>query len=143
MTNHTLNIQLANELCDALESGNWQQGQGFLQRVENTFCCLGVLCDITKERVGGVWINDHRQLTFHVGSDNMRYYLPSAVADLIGLTHNGEYKHNGQLYVWHENEDTLYTSLAVMNDEGISHYDIAQAIRRLIALIEGEQRGNG
>lgn len=32
---------------DALRSGNYEQGQGFLRTTDNKYCCLGVLCDVS------------------------------------------------------------------------------------------------
>jgi hypothetical protein len=31
---------------EALRSGKYQQGRGVLRRLNDTYCCLGVLCDI-------------------------------------------------------------------------------------------------
>lgn len=33
---------------EALRSGRYQQGRGSLRPSENTYCCLGVLCDLIK-----------------------------------------------------------------------------------------------
>lgn len=41
--------EIKQQWCDALRSGKYKQGKGFLcQRIEDEFsyCCLGVLCDI-------------------------------------------------------------------------------------------------
>lgn len=40
------NRELALNWVDALESGDYQQGQRFLHPTPDTFCCLGVMCDL-------------------------------------------------------------------------------------------------
>jgi hypothetical protein len=43
---------------DALRSGKYRQGDSYL-RVENSFCCLGVLCDLHARATGGEWNGGH------------------------------------------------------------------------------------
>jgi len=38
----------------ALRSGNYAQTRGALRRTDG-FCCLGVLCDVRKDTVRGIW----------------------------------------------------------------------------------------
>jgi hypothetical protein len=40
-----MDAQLKQHWINALRSGKYRQGKGFLQK-NNKFCCLGVLCDI-------------------------------------------------------------------------------------------------
>ena len=41
----------------ALRSGEYSQTRGFL-RVEDSFCCLGVLCDLHSKATGTPWVGD-------------------------------------------------------------------------------------
>lgn len=41
------NRENMNKLADALVSGKYEQGEGVLRTDKNTFCCLGVACDIS------------------------------------------------------------------------------------------------
>jgi hypothetical protein len=54
-----------NENCkrwvEALESGRYKQGKGFLE-FEGSYCCLGVLCDLHIQTVGGVDIVSSSEL---------------------------------------------------------------------------------
>jgi hypothetical protein len=47
------------EWTQALRSGEYEQGEGALRQDGDDgtlkHCCLGVLCDIVKDRVGGQW----------------------------------------------------------------------------------------
>lgn len=69
---------------EALTSGEYEQGKGVL-RDGDTFCCLGVLCDLHRKEVGGEW-----ELLF----ETSRFYyhqtdsiLPETVAAWAGLPH--------------------------------------------------------
>lgn len=42
----------------------YRKGTKRLKSFDGTFCCLGVLCDITKEETGGFWDVDN---TFNLG----------------------------------------------------------------------------
>ena len=39
----------------ALRSGDYKQGKDSLKTEANTFCCLGVLCDVVKDDLGAYW----------------------------------------------------------------------------------------
>jgi len=46
------------EWVEALRSGEYKQATGALRKWANDgvkYCCLGVLCDIVKDRVNGYW----------------------------------------------------------------------------------------
>ena len=64
---------------EALRSGEYKQGQDKLKRNDNSFCCLGVLCDLhRKETQGKDWDNSN----CYYGEDN---YLPPSVQDWAEL----------------------------------------------------------
>lgn len=62
---------------EALRSGKYQQGRGEL-RCDDTFCCLGVLCDLHAKATGMAWEDKCRYLG-QVGT------LPDDVLDWSGL----------------------------------------------------------
>lgn len=41
-----MNAEIKTKWLEALRSGKYKQAQGVLRTADNTFCCLGVLCDI-------------------------------------------------------------------------------------------------
>lgn len=77
----------------ALRSGKYVQGAGRLTLVSgqagvpDQFCCLGVLCDITKLgtfNFQGTWYT----LTDEVDNPNEAGYIPTPILKLIGLELN-------------------------------------------------------
>lgn len=62
---------------EALRSGKYQQGTGCL-RMDDTFCCLGVLCDLHAKETGGKWDDRNEYL-------DCSGILPSRVRDWAGL----------------------------------------------------------
>lgn len=69
---------------DALRSGEYEQGKNVLRNIEkNTFCCLGVLCDIAIKQglpIKTDTINDYsgdRVLKYNSNYEN----LPESVMD--------------------------------------------------------------
>lgn len=99
---------------EALTSGAYKQTTGTL-RDSNGFCCLGVLCDITKDEVDGVWEDDR----MHIKGEGFGYTfnLPHSVRELVGLSSHGGYISVGK-------------SLAGMNDSGQDFNTIADVIKK-------------
>lgn len=62
----------------ALRSGKYQQGLGCLRSLGDKFCCLGVLCDLGREKA---WVRGSGAFFYH-GHDGT---LPEIVRDTVGL----------------------------------------------------------
>ena len=62
---------------EALRSGEYKQGRGLL-RDGNKYCCLGVLCDIYRQRVGGSWFGIYTVFHDRRGDENASF-LPRDV----------------------------------------------------------------
>lgn len=93
----------------ALRSGKYEQGSMFLQ-CKNTYCCLGVLCDIAKKEK--IKVNhDNGELNGMTLGDQFK------VKQWSGLkTNSGDY-----------NSDVSLTS---MNDDGKTFKEIATFIQK-------------
>ena len=52
-----MNAELKAKWVDALRSGEYRQGTGWLER-GGAYCCLGVLCAIQDSEWRGYWTND-------------------------------------------------------------------------------------
>jgi hypothetical protein len=93
----------------ALESGDYEQGTGHLRTrgvYEDTWCCLGVLCDLSVAAGIGEWIQTPGNYVFRAfdkrdGTDGVEWYdysgafLPKAVASWAGIDweeHGGNVK---------------------------------------------------
>lgn len=76
-----MNPEIKAKWLKALRSGEYKQGWGRLHSFD-TFCCLGVLCELHRRETGGEWDsrNPNRQL---YEWDNQT--LPSVVRDWSGL----------------------------------------------------------
>jgi hypothetical protein len=113
---------------EALESGEYQQGVGYLHnRDNNLFCCLGVACDlaykdgaVTKHEVNedDSWASPKWAVRY--GSPKLSSVLPYEVVEWLGIASaipSVEY-------------DGGRTELTVLNDgHGCSFAEIAQFIR--------------
>ena len=113
---------------EALESGEYQQGFGYLHnRDSNLFCCLGVACDlaykdgaVTKHEVDedDSWTSPKWAVRY--GSPKLSTVLPYEVLNWLGVA-------SANPYVKY---DHGYIELTVLNDgHECSFAEIAQLIR--------------
>lgn len=87
-----MNPEIKKDWVAALRSGQYKQGQNRLH-ADDRFCCLGVLCDITRPITGGMWLElpqyrntNSPQLVFDFiiplpsgGQDRSTNFLPTIV----------------------------------------------------------------
>lgn len=108
-----MNHEIALKWAEALESGRYSQGRGVLRR-GRSFCCLGVLCDLSKigewRIVDGHWI-------YHVGQTGTERYPARGVIEWAGLDREPTQLPTG-------------VTLSSMNDGGASFTEIASFIRK-------------
>jgi hypothetical protein len=104
---------------DALRSGEYAQGKGFLvsDGIEaDNFCCLGVLTDIAVEHGIVEWENDD-ELNYIQDEDSEyreKFFLPDEVIQWAGLN----------------DQTNIQRILAQMNDSGSSFDSIADVIEK-------------
>ena len=116
-----MNRDIRDLWAEALRSGRYEQTTGQLaggtQGVPR-FCCLGVLCDLHSSVTHHDWQGDT-----YLGEDCL---LPGMVAKWAGLC-DGQILGDGSttVEVRHEGGDT---TLADLNDKGVSFMDIADII---------------
>lgn len=98
---------------DALRSGEYKQGRRKLKNGD-TYCCLGVLCDLYAKETGkGKWREDDQFLT---DGRTSAFNLPLDVMKWAGVClSEGRFAYGGK-------------SLVALNDEGKSFSDIAEII---------------
>lgn len=100
-----INVKNMKTWVKALRSGKYKQGKGQL-RFDNTFCCLGVACDISKlDKWNKKWFYSEEHLA-----------LPHSVRDWLGL----------------RSKDPTVGSkcLSAYNDDGKTFQEIADIIER-------------
>lgn len=115
--------EIAMKWADALESGEYDQGKHALHARRNEFCCLGVLCDISKL---GDWESGFNANGYvpkrHTAGLGGALVLPDFVQAWSGLTSNkGEF--TGAV-----NDESL--TLTRLNDRGVPFTKIAKYIRK-------------
>lgn len=67
----------------ALEGRKYKQGEGQLHNDdEDSFCCLGVLCDVMKKQVKGTWQGSH----FVTPNEEEYALTPMDVRQLVRMT---------------------------------------------------------
>ena len=76
--------ELKEKWLEALRSGKYKQGRGKLRSVDNEFCCLGVLCDVSGQ---GEW-DKKTEAHYWYGQGNKwgTYGLPLFMNEFTGLT---------------------------------------------------------
>lgn len=87
-----MNKEIKKMWVDALRSGKYKQGQGWLRTANNKYCCLGVLCDlaVNEERVRRDLVKD----VYAYGKQDRMSVLPSEVIDWAELDQHGTYGEN-------------------------------------------------
>jgi hypothetical protein len=109
----------------ALESGEYPQGRNRLRSSEG-LCCLGVLCDLHARA--------HPEIA-RLERDPFRYLgmgstLPDEVMDWSGMTNDaGEFIRPPRLPKSVDKVHRKTTSLAALNDDGLTFKQIARVIR--------------
>jgi hypothetical protein len=106
-----MNPEIKAKWLEALRSGKYKQAEGRL-KVNDTFCCLGVLCDISGL---SKWDGDYYL--------NCVSVLPDEVAEWSGL---GDKSPNVK------EASGRNRSLAGLNDDGNSFKEIADLIERYL-----------
>jgi hypothetical protein len=99
--------EIKNLWVEALRSGNYKQRVGGLKPWNDGFCCLGVLCDISKQ---GKWKEEQ-----YLNNDE---YLPNKVREWAGMNSCSGYI------------PTMRDCLSLMNDHGMSFEQIADIIEK-------------
>ena len=131
-----MNPEIKKLWIDALLSGEYQQGQGYLHQIrdgESQFCCLGVLCDLALKN--GVSLHVSQRDEWVTEFNNSSESLPEAVMEWSGMTSvNGGF-HYTVSHRWedldgfiHDEQEEMEQSLAELNDNGYTFEEIAKDI---------------
>jgi len=120
---------------EALRSGEYRQGKGYLNRKnkrgQSLFCCLGVACEVARKN--GVAVDMKKELGGGEVGDDIQWYdgtsttLPPSVQKWLGLRNNNPY------VLDRRNADTMegYQSLSFINDiAGADFNEISDMIER-------------
>lgn len=107
-----MNKDIADRWVAALRSGEYKQTQKTLRRLDNSYCCLGVLCEILETPC------EARTRTY--AYDDSVDFLPNSVRIAAGMNSTiGQYHKDGYGF-----------DLATTNDDGASFAEIANIIEK-------------
>jgi len=113
-----MNKDIAKKWVDALRSGEYKQGKGYLKNAAGEYCCLGVLCEV----VGEKFTLFQGEPSYRCGINSHNLYLPPEIVAKAGLrTSNGFISKSGTY---------AYSNLADMNDNCMSFEYIADVIEK-------------
>ena len=127
-----MNDDVKTKWVTALRSGKYQQTQGRLRAGDGqSFCCLGVLCDLYVKATPGVLWDGYYSGGKLLGESN---YLPKEVIEWAGLPIRGTHEDKECLIpnpVVNPNpfNPKAIKSLAIANDHGMTFPEIAAIIR--------------
>lgn len=108
-----MNQEIKKKWVEALRSGNYPQGRGYL-KCEDRYCCLGVLCQIYAEETGKgrFELDRHDKAKFMIDDAHGRYdYLPLEVTDWAGLNETNPYAGQNPL-AWLNDNNRTFSDIA-------------------------------
>lgn len=115
--NYRMNPEYKKIWVEALRSGRYQQGQGYLKTYNGKFCCLGVLCNIMgyqwRYNNTGVYpVDDKGAWVCVMRGDYPQGFLGDMILDKVRLS------------------DQEQINLADLNDSGSTFSEIADYIEK-------------
>lgn len=78
-----MNEEIKKKWVEALRSGKYKQGEGYLRSADDKFCCLGVLCDIVSPEGWAKCLSGR----YNHGVNGIT--LPGKVSEATGVTSQG------------------------------------------------------
>lgn len=143
-----MNQEIGQEWVKRLRSGDYPQGKVRLRNGDDTYCCLGVLCEIAVEQGEAQVVTQMHDINpgdklyieyrYSDGESLSAHVLPRLVAEWAGLpadnpkipiAGSGFEELAGEIY-GAEAEEADEISLAMLNDNGAKFPQIADAIEK-------------
>ena len=79
-----VNILVLKKWVAALRSGQYKQGTYALRKKDDTYCCLGVLCDIVKKDLNLDWVEGKSYPKIY-SIEGMEGMLPKKIVEYVDL----------------------------------------------------------
>ena len=105
----------------ALRSGTYTQTTGALQNAYG-FCCLGVLCDLYCQEVGGNWApsEDEELIVFTDADGNTNFETcPDGVVEWAEFDDDNPYVSGRHLSDWNDGEKISFDEIANLINENL------------------------
>jgi len=130
-----MNQEYKQEWLAALRGGEYDQGKFKLKNKDNTFCCLGVLCDLYLKKNNLTW-EDYPHLAPGEEAESIFHkrfkefdYLPTHIFKELGITTQGAFPSGEPVSVVPGGE--LFDNLADLNDTQLLNFSqIADIIEK-------------
>lgn len=114
-----MNPEIKQKWVDALRSGQYKQGRFNLRLTKNSFCCLGVLCELHRKEHKKRWgVNKNKEYTYYANNGT----LPEEVLAWVGLEPYDDVVHIRK----------INKPLTRLNDEGSTFEEIADVIEKYL-----------
>lgn len=115
-----MNPEVKQKWVAALRSGEYNQGQGCLRNDDDSYCCLGVLCDLyAKEQNNHYWRIDECDHMMYNFDGRLQFPPPSVWKDWAELEIDDPFV---------PYEDSKLLQLSSLNDDGLTFEQIADLI---------------
>ena len=122
-----MNSEVKGQWTAALRSGEYEQGSGVLRTIGNTYCCLGVLCELAvKANVIPVPVISGESYSYGPEGDRESWFLPAPVKAWAGIEASDPAVPNSEVDSDADVDDVI--TLSRMNDRGDTFGQIADAI---------------
>jgi hypothetical protein len=108
-----MNLEIKKKWISALRSGEYKQGKGQL-RLEDEYCCLGVLCDLAVKSGVDVKVSKNFLYMTYDGAD---LTLPEKVRKWAGLEDGDPWTEGHQLSAWNDDEGADFEKIAQLIEE--------------------------
>ena len=104
----------------ALRSGTYTQTTGSLQNAYG-FCCMGVLCDLYRQHVGGGWKTHETGLTLFADKAGNTCFetCTAGVVRWAGLAGGNPKVSQKRLSEWNDNEKISFQQIANLINENL------------------------
>lgn len=122
--------QRLSEWLDALRSGKYRQGRDVLKSSGDSYCCLGVACELSDV---GSWTPVNGSYGYKIEDlDTAITLMPRAVAKELDLPEKmntyGLTSISNDVFVFSSPDDVFMVRVSTMNDDGYLFAQIADAI---------------
>ena len=118
---YIMNTDVKDLWVAALRSGTYTQTTGELQNAYG-FCCMGVLCDLYFQKVGGNWTpsEDEEMIVFTDEDGNTNFgTCPDGVMEWSGLKEENPYVSGRHLSDWNDEEKISFDEIANLINENL------------------------
>lgn len=107
-----MNSEIKVKWIEALRSGKYKQGKDAL-RSRNTYCCLGVLCEVVRSQGhGGEWVLGDNTDGFDFNEGTSGTVLPNTLRKYLGMESTEQFNWQDKLIKMNDEQDAPFEEIA-------------------------------